>query len=310
MSIRDEVTNKILGALAEGVPPWHKGWTSCGLHINASTGKAYRGINQILLGMQCTGGDSRWLTYRQARELGYVVRKGERSTKIVRLVEIDRPSSGSASEGDVIAEESNRRLVLRTYDVFNARQIEGMPPLPQTMNSIEPNDAVEAVVEGMKRTGLKVIYGSTNAYFSPHIDTVRLPVKEAFHSAQDLWSTLFHELSHSTGAAHRLNRDMGRPNSEDRAREELRAEIASAMMCAEANISLGPHHVQNHASYLASWISLLRNDSGEIFRAASDAQTICDYLQEHALKIEPRATSTPVISVHAPTSAPRPAFRL
>ena len=310
MNIREEITAKILEALKAGAPPWRKGWTSNGLAINASTKKPYRGVNQVLLGLQCVEKgfeDPRWLTYRQAKELGYAVRRGERSTKIVRLVEIELPASGAATEGDVIAEEGSRRLILRSYAVFNARQIDGIPALPEKTHSMEPNDAIEAIVEGMKKTGLKLIHGSANAYYSPHVDTIRLPHQRDFHSAADFFCTLYHELAHATSAPHRLNREVGRPNTDARAREELRAEIAAAFGCAEAGVSLGPHHLQSHQSYIIAWASLLQNDAGEILSAAADAQGICDYLQENALKIEPKMSNVPVVSYDPAALAPRPA---
>ena len=313
MGVREDVTDRILHALMAGTPPWRKGWTSSGLHINASTGKAYRGINQILCAMSSSQSgyeDSRWLTYRQSKEAGYQVRRGEHSTKIVRLVEVDKPKSGAEAEGDVIAEESNRRLVMRVYDVFNAAQIDGMPPLPPRVDVIEPVEAAEAIVEGMKQTGLRVIYGAPSAYYSPFVDTVRMPAKADFDSQADLYGTLLHECAHATGGPTRLNRNIGGPKTATRAREELRAEIASAMACAECGIPLGQYHIDNHAAYVASWVSVLKDDATEIFKAAADAQGICEYMHAHALKQEPNPVQNTESNpcVLAPSPAPRAAL--
>ena len=310
MGIKEEVTAKILQALLAGTPPWRKGWSS-GLARNLKTNRAYRGINLVILGMQ-EHDDERWMTYRQANEMGYQVRKGERSTKIVRLVEIEKRAKGAESEGEVIAEENNRRLLIRWHDVFNASQIDGIPERPARVQAIEPVEAADAIVEGMKQTGLKVIHGSTNAYYSLHVDLIRIPNKSSFHSTESYYSTMLHEISHSTGAPLRLNRDMGRPNSMERAREELRAEIASVMSLASISmpLALAQESFEMHASYVASWISLLKNDVNELFRAASDAQGICDYMQEHAIKIEPTTTSEVGVPSYPAAPSPRTAMRM
>ena len=307
MSVRAVITDKILQALRAGVPPWRKGWTASGLHLNASTKKPYRGINQLLLGMNGGGfADPRWLTYRQAKEAGYQVRQGEHSTKIVRVVEIDRSRDGAKAEGDIVAEEGGRRI-MRFYDVFNAQQIDGMPAIPARTHAILPVDAADAIVEGIKLTGLKVFHGSSTASYSPHVDTIRLPDKADFHSTEDFYGTILHECAHASGAPHRLNRDMtGRFGSIAYAKEELRAEIASAMVSAEAGIALGQHHIESHASYLASWISVLKSDQNAIFRAAGEAQAICDYLNAQALKPE----LVPIVPIPYPTLAPRRGMRL
>lgn len=290
MGVRAVITDKILQALQAGLPPWRKGWTASGLHLNASSQKPYRGINQVILCMNGGGfADPRWLTYRQAHEAGYQVRQGEHSTKIVRVVEIEKSRDGAKAENDSIAEEGSRRI-MRFYDVFNAEQIEGMPAIPPRTHAILPVEAADAIVEGMKLTGLKVFHGAPTASYSPHVDTIRLPAMADFHSTEDYYGTLLHESAHATGAPHRLNRDMtGRFGSVAYAKEELRAEIASAMVSAEAGIALGQHHIDSHASYLASWITVLKCDPNEIFRATGEAQAICDYLQAQALKIEPPA---------------------
>jgi len=309
MNLREETTAKIVEAIRAGVPPWHKGWTVSGLPRNERTSKPYRGINRIILGMQGYE-DGRWVTYRQAKEAGYQVRKGERATRIVRLVEVGRSRDGEDAPGDVVAEKNNQRLVMRTYAVFNAAQVDGMPALPTRAHAIAPVDGADAIVEGMKATGLKVFYGSPTAYYSPHVDTVRLPAKADFHSDEH-YSVLLHECAHATGAQHRLNRDMtARYGTPAYAREELRAEIASAMLSAEVGIPLGKHHIDSHAAYVASWIAVLESDPNEIFRAAAEAQGICDYMQAHALKIEPAAANDPTIPSPVPTSSPRPALRM
>lgn len=302
MNVREQITQKIIDAMLKGPPPWRAGWTAAGMGVNAITGNAYRGVNQLLLGMQGHA-DPRWLTYKQAKKAGFQVRKGEKSTKIVRMVEVEPKKDDSGPESEVLAEEQGRRLVMRLFDVFNAEQIDGMPPLPAREHRIDASEGAEAIVSGLKQSGLKIHHGGAVASYTRNTDTINMPQKCDFHSTEDYWSTMLHECAHSTGAVHRLCRDMGSPGSNERAREELRAEIASAMLCAELGIPMGPHHIDSHAAYVLSWVSALKNDVNAIFEAAGMAQGICDYLRANtpAPEIRRPAETTPS-SVAAPAS--------
>lgn len=296
MNIRDEITQRIIIAMEAGTPPWRAGWSSGQLCFNADTGKPYQGINQLLLGMSGYD-DPRWLTFKQAKRMKHHVKKGEKSTKIVRLVEVDNKDQDDDNR-DTVAEDKDTKLVMRYFDVFNAAQIEGLEPVPPREHAIEPVAAADAVVEGMKATGLMVLHGARSACYSPHMDSVRMPAKADFLSTEDYYSTLLHECAHATGAPKRLNRLnlTARFGSVDYAKEELRAEISSAMMSAELGIPLGPSHIENHAAYVASWLQALRDDKNEIFRAAGAAQGICDYLCEHAIEPKPLSHTATVPS--------------
>lgn len=311
MNIREEITQRIIAAIEAGTPPWRAGWSSGQLCFNANSGKPYQGINQLLLGMSGHA-DPRWLTFKQAKRKGLHVKKGEKSTKIVRLVEVDNREQGSESH-DTVAEDKASKLVMRYFDVFNAAQIEGLVPVPPRENAIEPMAAADAVVEGMKTTGLMVLHGARVACYSPQMDTVRMPDKADFLSTEDYYSTLLHECAHATGAEKRLDRlnPAARFGSADYAKEELKAEIASAMMSAELGIPLGTTHMENHAAYVASWLQALRDDKNEIFRAAGAAQGICNYLNEHAVEPKPQADSAATIPpLPVPAPMVRAAFRM
>lgn len=291
-SIREQITRRILTAMEAGVPPWRKGWEVSGTQVNATTGKPYAGVNQVLLAMTAAslpqGGDPRWLTLKQANAIGKRVRKGEHSTKIVRMVEVAKnKQEGEASpRTEVLGEEEERRLVLKVYDVFHASQIDGMEPMaPRANMVIEPGPAVDALSEGMRQTGLVILHGAQGASYLPRIDTIRMPDKAAFHSSSDYASTLLHEMSHATGHTSRLARlaPSGQFTDQERAREELRAELASAMLGGELGLPMSQQQIDSHAAYLSSWHDLLANDPNEIFRAAADAQRISDYLRQVAL---------------------------
>jgi antirestriction protein ArdC len=285
-NIRQQITEKIIAAIEKGTPPWRKGWTCGGLSFNADSGKPYRGINQIILGMSGYG-DPRWLTYKQAEAKGCQVRRGEKSSKIVRMVEVMR-TAANEDQGDVVAANADKMLVMRTYDVFNAAQIDGVEPLPPKGEPVAPVEAADAMVAGMKASGLILLHGSSSACYVPRIDTIRIPDKSAFHSTEDYYSTLLHECAHATGAEKRLNRlsPGARHGSIEYAKEELRAEIAAAMLCGDIGLTVNEAHIDSHAAYVASWLEVLRKDGNEIFRAANAAQQICDYLQERAAKPE------------------------
>lgn len=299
-SIREQITRRILTAMEAGVPPWRKGWEVSGTQVNATTGKPYSGLNQVLLAMTAAslpaaslpqGGDPRWLTLRQANSIGKRVRKGEHSTKIVRMVEVakNRPEGEASSRTEVLGEEEERRLVLKVYDVFHASQIDGMEPMaPRANKMIEPGPAVDALSEGMKQTGLVILHGAQGASYLPRIDTIRVPDKAAFHTSMDYASTLLHEMSHATGHSSRLARLLpsGQFTDQERAREELRAELASAMLGGELGLPMSQQQINSHAAYLNNWHDLLANDPNEIFRAAADAQRMADYLRQVALKPE------------------------
>lgn len=295
-SIREQITRRILTAMEAGVPPWRKGWEVSGTQVNATTGKPYAGVNQVLLAMTAAslpqGGDPRWLTLKQANAIGKRVRKGEHSTKIVRMVEVAKnKQEGEASpRTEVLGEEEERRLVLKVYDVFHASQIDGMEPMaPRANKVIEPGPAVDALSEGMRQTGLVILHGAQGASYLPRIDTIRMPDKAAFHSSMDYASTLLHEMAHATGHTKRLARlaPSGQLTDQERAREELRAELASAMLGGELGLPMSQEQIDSHAAYLSSWHDLLADDPNEIFRAAADAQRMADYLRKVSLASEP-----------------------
>ena len=290
MNIRQQITDDIIKAIEAGTPPWRKGWTSGCLHFNASTGKPYAGINQVILGMQAHT-DPRWLTYKQAEAMGVHVRKGEHGTRIVKMVEVDRrKAEAGGEEQETLGVEGGKALVMKAYTVFNASQIDGMAPLPEREPGAEPSEAVEAVVWGLQDTGMKLNFGAGQPAYYTRSDEIRMPQARDFHSVEDYQATLLHECAHASGHPKRLARLHmdARFGSAEYAREELTAELASAMMGGVVGLPPGPSMIEQHAAYLSSWLDALRQDKNEIFRAAADAQKICDYLSERALEAKPR----------------------
>jgi antirestriction protein ArdC len=280
-----DVTARILAELENGHAPWVKPWAATpGRNIphNAATGNAYSGCNVILLWMaQGAYTSPRWLTYRQAQELGGNVRKGEKSP--CTIVKVLRLEDKRSAETD----ENGRRIftTLKAYAVFNVDQCEN---LPEKIINPEPikarhNDERDATIdEFISATGadFRADVGGDRAYYSPSQDFVAMPAFEAFNSAATYYGVAFHELGHWTGHKSRLDRDLkGRFGNSAYAAEELIAELTAAMLCAEFNLD----GELRHAGYIASWIDLLKDDARAFFTAASAAQKAADYMRGLAL---------------------------
>lgn len=268
--VHQAVTDKILATMEAGETgtwqcPWQR--TGGGLPRNALTGKAYRGINTLMLwcAEQTNGyGDTRWATYKQWAELGAQVRKGERSTIITFFKELGEDEDG------------RKRIVARASYGFNAAQVEGAPEAGEPFPASEWT--IPEVFDGfVERTGARVIHGGDAAFYQPSEDRIVMPPRDRFPTAQGYSSTMAHELTHWSGAKGRLDRDLtGRFKSQAYVAEELIAELGSAFLMAELGLEAEPH--PNHASYLASWIKLLRSDPKAIFTAASAASRAAGYL--------------------------------
>lgn len=282
---RQEVTDSIVKMLEEGVAPWQKPWESAGMPLNPTTDKAYRGGNAIHLmaaGLLRGYEDPRWMTYKQAEENGWQIRKGEKGTHIefweLKTREDEKNEQYFKNGGDDPAKEGQRRLIHRVYTVFNAKQIDGLPAFERAQPS-----AFEAVQSGeriLATSGAKITHDQRDsAYYNRSSDSIHLPPKDAFADAPGYYGTALHELAHWTGHPSRLNRpsltDSYRFGDLNYAKEELRAELASVFIAAEVGV---PHNPANHAAYVGSWIKALKEDKNEIFRAAHDASAAADFV--------------------------------
>lgn len=315
VNIRDQVTQRIVEALEAGTPPWRRGWDAMESHFNASTCKQYQGINQLLLGMSGFS-DPRWLTLKQANAMksdehpeGLRVKKGEKATMIVRMVEVEKRANDKAPEdGEVIAENGKTRLVMKAFNVFNASQIDGIPPMPVQTREIAPVEAVERVLDGLKADGMVLLHGGDSAHYMPKMDSLTMPDKGRFKgdASYEYYSTLLHEAMHASGHKKRLDRFglfQKLSTVEARAREELTAELGATFYGAEIGLPVGllaggeiaGTHLENHAAYIGSWLESLKKDKNEIFKAAARTQKACDWLREHAV--------VPLVAAEAKESA-------
>jgi antirestriction protein ArdC len=277
------VTGKIIADLEQGVRTWMKPWNAGNtagrivrpLRFN---GVPYSGINILMLWAESTiqGFSSpTWMTFRQASELNAYVRKGEKGSLVVYANSITRTEAGEQGE------ESEREIhYMKGYTVFNVEQIEGLPELYYTKPEVKttPVERIAQAEAFFAATKADVRYRGDRAFYAAEGDYIQMPVIEAFKDAESFYSTLGHESAHWTKHPSRLDRDFGRKQwgDEGYAREELVAELASAFLCADLGIT--PEVRADHASYIAEWLDVLKNDKRAIFSAASHAQKAVDYL--------------------------------
>lgn len=280
------VTDKIIAALEAGTIPWQKTWRTVDqFPTSLSTGKRYRGINVFLLTLQAqvSGYSSPWWgTYRQISERGGQVRKGEEGTEVVFWKFLDKVE---VVDGEKIAKKIP---FLRYYHVFNSEQCdwaEGSkaPATPTPAHSDDPLADAEALVAEYLHHGPSLSHGGDRAFYSPLQDEVRVPHFEAFGSAAAYYSTLYHELTHSTGHVKRLAREgiadgtFGKFGDAVYSQEELVAEMGAAMLCAIAGIDQDAVFGSS-ASYIASWLKVLKGDNKLVIRAAAQAQKAADLI--------------------------------
>jgi antirestriction protein ArdC len=278
-----EVSARIVAELEAGAAPWIKSWSAtAGANIpcNAATNRPYSGCNVILLWMAQTAGyrAPRYLTFKQAQDLGGHIRKGERGTRVYFVKQLQIRDKSADDDGVT-------RIVrmLREYPVFNVDQCENLPDRIVAPGAIKPRNSDErsaTIDEFLTCTGASMREGSGEAYFLPGADLISLPCFEAFKSAAHFYSTAFHELGHWTGHKSRLARDLRHRFGERAyAAEELIAELCSAFLCAEFSIDGD----LRHAGYIENWISLLKADTRAFFTACSKAQAAADFLRGLAL---------------------------
>jgi len=267
--VYEQVTNKIIEQLEQGVVPWRKPWRNglASMPKNLISGKTYQGINVLLLMMEDFD-NPHWVTYKQAANLGGHVRKGEKGTRIVFWKFLEREDE----EG-----EAKKIPMARTYTVFNLEQCEGLTPQETPEPEAQLTDA-QAIIANWKDKP-EVRESGGKACYSPTHDIIWLPTKQRFNSEDEYYSTYFHEAIHATGHKTRLDRDgvteTAKFGSHEYSKEELIAEMGAAFLSAHANIKTT---LTNSAAYIKGWLEKLKSDRKLLISAAGKAQKATNYV--------------------------------
>jgi antirestriction protein ArdC len=279
-----EVSARIIAELEKGAAPWVKPWSAtpgANTPCNAVSNRPYSGCNVVLLWMAQAAGyrTPRFLTFRQALELGGNVRKGERGTKVYFVKQLQ------VRDQDADDDNVSPRLIpmMREYTVFNVDQCENLPESINTGKPVRvrnPDTRDELADAFLRSTGADIREGCGEAFYVLSRDFISMPAFAGFKGADHFYNVAFHELTHWTGHKSRLDRDLkNRFGSRDYAAEELIAELGAAFLCAE----FGFDGDVRSAGYIASWIELLKADKRAFFTACSQASKAADYLGGLAL---------------------------
>ena len=265
MDLFQEVTNRIMEQLENGLIPWQKPWIASGNCISHATGNPYSLLNQMLLGRP-----GEYVTFNQCHQEGGKVRKGEKSQMVVfwKWIETEDEETGEKKEVPF----------LRYFNVFHIDQCEGLTakyaqtPAESSANADKTAEAI--IADYIQRSGVKLIHRESNrAFYQPLTDSITLPLRTQFRETAEYYSTAFHELSHSTGHSSRLNR-LDRTaffGSEAYSKEELIAEISSATLINHAGLETSDSF-RNNAAYVQNWLSALQNDKRFIVSASGQAE--------------------------------------
>ena len=280
------VAQTIIKQLEQGTAPWRKEWISNGYTpMSLSSKKKYNGVNHWLLSFSAMGNNYEspwWGTFKQIVEMGGNVRKGEKGTPVVLWREVD--STVETEAGELT---SRKAVIMRYFTVFNAEQAEWEEGAPEYEKPtardhanviVEANRVVENYING--DNGPTLQSGGDRAFYSPSKDLIQLPEQATFYSDEAFYSTVFHELGHSTGHKNRLNRDGVVENhyfgSALYSEEELVAEFTSAFLSHETGIA--PATLDNSASYISSWLKVLKGDPKMLVKAVGRAQKATNYI--------------------------------
>lgn len=283
-----QITGAIIKELENGTVPWQKPWQNGEFRgcISHTSGKPYSMLNQWLL-MNKAG---EWLTYKQIQKEGGKVKAGEKSSFVVfwSFTDVVKKETETDENGNKIevCKVVKRYPMLKGYNVFHIDQCEGIKPKfnnkAKTYEHTPVEMAEKVVAEYVERENLRLEIKDTNrACYSPSFDRVEIPMRKQFKEGAEYYSTLFHELTHSTGHAKRLNRpevvNVNFFGSEDYSKEELVAEMGAAFLCQAMQIEC-EKAFKNSASYIAGWLQALKNDKKLVVMAAAKAEKAAEYI--------------------------------
>ncbi|WP_162055802.1 ArdC family protein [Pontibacter pamirensis] len=302
--LAEQVTNEVIAQLEQGKVPWQKPWTSYGLPKNYLSGRHYEGFNAFYLHYiteERHFTTPYFLTFKQAKELGGHVKKGEKGTPIIYWKIKEEKESENANEQAEEEKEHGRKFVPFLWTVFNIDQIEGVDfALPEAVERTELQviETCQRVVENYPLPRPHIGHGGAQAYYAPVSDRVQLPELKYFVSPHAYHATLFHELIHSVGHPTRLDRftdKVSRFGDEDYSKEELIAEMGASFLCAFTGIR--EEVFENSVAYLQGWVSKFKDDKTMLIYAGTRAFKAASYILN--LKAEESKEALPAVAMAA-----------
>lgn len=292
--MREEMINSFIDCLKKDTIPWHRSWSATERPYNAVTNTAYHGANSLWLSYNQFArefDDPRWCTFKQAQTQGWKIKPGSKGTRVEfwSLYDTEEKRKLTQREAKQLSDEltleefKNRvKPISNVYTVFNGEQIDGIPKYEEKTYELNTEELLQKRDTLLKNMNVDFSEGGDKAFYNPSRDRITLPEMNKFETEYDYMATLLHEAGHATGHISRLNRDMtGVFGSPEYAKEELRAEIASAFTAQELGLDYEQNeHMENHEAYVQNWIDVLENEPNELFAAIKDAEKISDYLIE------------------------------
>lgn len=292
--MREEMINSFIDCLKKDTIPWHRSWSATERPYNAVTNTAYHGANSLWLSYNQFARefeDPRWCTFKQAQTQGWKIKPGSKGTRVEfwSLYDTEEKRKLTQREAKQLSDEltleefKNRvKPISNVYTVFNGEQIDGIPKYEEKTYELNTEELLQKRDTLLKNMNVDFSEGGDKAFYNPSRDRITLPEMNKFETEYDYMATLLHEAGHATGHISRLNRDMtGVFGSPEYAKEELRAEIASAFTAQELGLDYEQNeHMENHEAYVQNWIDVLENEPNELFAAIKDAEKISDYLIE------------------------------
>lgn len=286
--------NSFIDCLKKDTIPWHRSWSATERPYNAVTNTAYHGANSLWLSYNQFARefeDPRWCTFKQAQTQGWKIKPGSKGTRVEfwSLYDTEEKRKLTQREAKQLSDEltleefKNRvKPISNVYTVFNGEQIDGIPKYEEKTYELNTEELLQKRDTLLKNMNVDFSEGGDKAFYNPSRDRITLPEMNKFETEYDYMAILLHEAGHATGHISRLNRDMtGVFGSPEYAREELRAEIASAFAAQVVGIDYQQNqYMENHEAYVQDWISVLENSPNELFAAIKDAEKISDYLIE------------------------------
>lgn len=281
------VTDRLIALIEQGVKPWIKPWHSIG-YGNLISGHQYRGINPLICAIDALTHDYQspyFLGFSQASEMGWSIKKGSKSTWL---------RWGGVASKETEAEDGLKLKeffqCVKWLQVFNADCLDDSRSDRKLADHLQALPAVNTALRSVSAESFIAAQNATTKFvgnvacYDPHRDAIAMPCYESFTGTEGYYATLIHELTHWTGHSSRCDRDLsGKFGTQKYAAEELIAELGAAFVCNELRINCA---IEHHASYLDSWLQVLKADNKAFFKAANSAQKAATFLMINASMIE------------------------